>query len=79
MTIQAGDRIPDATLNTIRDGAVQAVSTDDVFGDRKVVLFAVPGAFTPTCSAKHLPGYVEQFDAARAASTSPACRSTMRS
>ena len=56
MTLQAGDRIPDATLNTIRDGAVQAVSTGKIFDGRKVVLFAVPGAFTPTCSEKHLPG-----------------------
>ena len=73
MTIQAGDRIPDATLNTIRDGAVQAVSTGDLFDDRKVVLFAVPGAFTPTCSARHLPGYVENFDAFRARGVDVAC------
>ena len=75
MTIQAGDRIPDATLNTIRDGAVQAVSTGEVFDGRKVALFAVPGAFTPTCSAKHLPGYVEHFDAFRARGVDVACLS----
>ena len=60
MTIQIGDRIPDATLNILKDG-VQAVSTDDIFKGKNVVLFSVPGAFTPTCSAKHLPGYVEKF------------------
>jgi peroxiredoxin len=61
MSIQIGDKIPQATLNELRDG-VQPVDTHELFGGRKVVLFAVPGAFTPTCSAKHLPGYVEKFD-----------------
>lgn len=61
MTIQIGDKIPQATLNTLRDG-VQAVDTAELFGGKKVVLFAVPGAFTPTCSAKHLPGYVEKLE-----------------
>jgi peroxiredoxin len=60
MTIQIGDQIPQATLNMLKDG-VQAVDTAELFGGKKVVLFAVPGAFTPTCSAKHLPGYVEHF------------------
>lgn len=60
MTIQIGDKIPHATLNIIKDG-VQSVDTDELFGGKKVVLFAVPGAFTPTCSAKHLPGYAEHF------------------
>jgi glutaredoxin/glutathione-dependent peroxiredoxin len=60
MTIKVGDRIPAGTLNVLRDG-VQPVSTDDIFKGKKVVLFSVPGAFTPTCSAKHLPGYVEKF------------------
>ena len=58
MTVQVGDRIPEATLTTMDDG-VQALSTQDIFGGRKVVLFAVPGAFTPTCSAQHLPGFVQ--------------------
>ena len=60
MTIQAGDRIPNATLSIMKDG-VQPVTTDEIFKGKKVVLFSVPGAFTPTCSAKHLPGYVEKF------------------
>ncbi len=59
MTIKVGDRIPSATLNYLKDG-VQAIRTDDIFKGKKVVLFSVPGAFTPTCSAKHLPGYVEK-------------------
>jgi peroxiredoxin len=58
MTIAVGDRLPEATLNYLKDG-VQTASTQDIFGGRKVVLFSVPGAFTPTCSARHLPGYVE--------------------
>ena len=60
MTIQIGEKIPHATLNILKDG-VQAVSTEELFEGKKVVLFAVPGAFTPTCSAKHLPGYAEKF------------------
>ena len=72
MTIQVGDRIPAATLNVLRDG-VQAISTDEVFAGRKVVLFSVPGAFTPTCSAKHLPGYVERIDEFRRRGYTVAC------
>lgn len=61
MTIQVGDRIPPATLNLINEG-VQSVSTNEIFKGKKVVLFSVPGAFTPTCSERHLPGYVEKFE-----------------
>jgi peroxiredoxin len=61
MTIAVGDRIPEATLNLIHDG-VQPVDTGEIFGGKKVLMFAVPGAFTPTCSAKHLPGYVGKLD-----------------
>ena len=60
MTIKEGDRIPNTTLNYLKDG-VQTINTDEIFKGKKVVLFSVPGAFTPTCSAKHLPGYVERF------------------
>jgi len=60
MSIQIGDKIPQATLNILKDG-VQAITSDELFAGKKVVLFAVPGAFTPTCSAKHLPGYVEKL------------------
>jgi peroxiredoxin len=72
MTIQVGDRIPDATLNLLKDG-VQAVSTGDIFDGKKVVLFSVPGAFTPTCSSKHLPGYVEKFADFRQRGVDVAC------
>ena len=61
MTIQIGDRIPDASLSQLQDG-VQTLSTRDLFDDRKVLLFSVPGAFTPTCSTKHLPGYIQYFE-----------------
>ena len=60
MTIQIGEKIPHAILNTLKDG-VQAVDTATLFDGKKVLLFAVPGAFTPTCSAKHLPGYAAKF------------------
>ena len=61
MSIQVGDKIPKATLNVLKDG-VQAITTDELFAGKKIVLFAVPGAFTPTCSAKHLPGYIDKLD-----------------
>ena len=72
MTIQVGDRIPAATLNYLKDG-VQAISTDEIFKGNTVVLVSVPGAFTPTCSAKHLPGYVEKIDEFRKRGYKVAC------
>lgn len=66
MPIQIGDRIPDVTLRTIAAGREREVSTGDLFQGKRAVLFAVPGAFTPTCSDYHLPGFVEQADAIRA-------------
>ncbi|HET9836009.1 MAG TPA: peroxiredoxin [Rhodanobacteraceae bacterium] len=72
MTIKAGDRIPSGTLNVINDG-VQSLSTDELFKGKKVVLFSVPGAFTPTCSEKHLPGYVERFQDFRKRGIEVAC------
>ncbi|MCY3818064.1 MAG: peroxiredoxin [Gammaproteobacteria bacterium] len=65
MAIQEGDKLPEATVHTIRDGMPAPVSTGELFGGKKVVLFAVPGAFTPTCSEQHLPGYVANADALR--------------
>lgn len=56
MSIQVGERIPEVTLKRIREG-VETVDTAALFDGRKAVLFAVPGAFTPTCSARHLPGF----------------------
>jgi peroxiredoxin len=72
--IKVGDSIPAATLNTLRDG-VQAVSTDELFKGKKVILFSVPGAFTPTCSAKHLPGYAAKLDEFAARGIDVACMS----
>jgi peroxiredoxin len=65
MTIRVGEKVPAATLQTFREGPT-AISSEEIFSGKKVVLFAVPGAFTPTCSAKHLPGYIEQLDALKA-------------
>ena len=62
MTIRIGDRIPSAVLNQMSEQGPQPTSTTDYFAGRKVVLFSVPGAFTPTCSAYHLPGFVEHAD-----------------
>ena len=62
MTIKVGDTIPSATLMQMKGGAPQPVKTDDLFGNKTVALFALPGAFTPTCSAKHLPGYVQHSE-----------------
>ncbi|MBN0988275.1 peroxiredoxin [Amphritea pacifica] len=60
--IQVGDKIPAVSVSTILAGETSAVSTDQLFADKKVVLFALPGAFTPTCSASHLPGYIVHAD-----------------
>ena len=57
MTIKVGDKVPSATFTTMGPEGPKPVSTDELFGGKTVALFAVPGAFTPTCSAKHLPGF----------------------
>ena len=66
MTIQIGDRIPDATLAQATAEGPKPVSTADIFAGKTVALFAVPGAFTPTCSARHLPGFKENLEAIKA-------------
>lgn len=66
MTIQVGETIPSMKLMMASAEGPKEVSTDELFKGKKVVLFAVPGAFTPTCSAKHLPGFVQNADAIRA-------------
>jgi len=63
MTIAPGEKLPDATLKTMTDDGAANVSTGDFFAGKKVVLFGVPGAFTPTCSMNHLPGFLENHDA----------------
>jgi peroxiredoxin len=66
MTIKVGDRLPDAKFMTAGANGPVPKSTSEVFAGKKVVLFAVPGAFTPTCSEQHLPGFVERADAIKA-------------
>jgi glutaredoxin/glutathione-dependent peroxiredoxin len=63
MTIQIGQQLPEFEISVVENGAdAQRVSSASLFAGRRVVLFAVPGAFTPTCSERHLPGYVKHFD-----------------
>jgi len=64
--IKIGDQIPSMKLMKATADGPKEVSTDEIFKGRKVVMFAVPGAFTPTCSVKHLPGFVQNFDALKA-------------
>jgi len=61
--IKVGDKSPSATLMQMKDGGPKPVTTDQLFAGKKVALFALPGAFTPTCSAKHLPGFIQNSDA----------------
>ena len=63
MTIAAGENMPSGTFGIMTESGPGAISTSDLFSGKKVVLVSVPGAFTPTCSMNHLPGYVDQIDA----------------
>ena len=72
MTIKAGQQVPETVLQIIRTG-VEQIDTHAVFGGKRVVMFAVPGAFTPTCSERHLPGYVKHFDDFRRKGVEVAC------
>ena len=62
MTIAIGDRLPEANFRVMGPDGIKTLTTGEVFGGKKVVLFAVPGAFTPTCHLKHLPGFIESAD-----------------
>ncbi|MDQ0316163.1 peroxiredoxin [Amorphus orientalis] len=62
MAIKPGDKLPSATFTTMGDDGPTQITTDQVFSGKKVVLFAVPGAFTPTCHRNHLPGFLENAD-----------------
>ena len=62
MTIQKGDKLPDATLSHMGENGPEGIETGTFFAGKKIVLFSVPGAFTPTCSAKHLPGFIEKAE-----------------
>ncbi len=75
MTIKVGDKVPSVMLKQLTANGMQDLSTDSVFSNKKVVLFAVPGAFTPTCSAKHLPGFVEHLKDFTAKGIEVACLS----
>lgn len=66
MPISVGDRIPDASLTTVTSTGPTPTTSRELFDGKKVVLFSVPGAFTPTCSNQHLPGYLAQHDALKA-------------
>lgn len=66
MTIKAGDKLPSGTLKTMTKDGPRDITTEELFKGKTVVLFSVPGAFTPTCDAKHLPGYVQHADEIRA-------------
>ena len=66
MTIKVGDRMPSVSLNIMGPDGPESIATDDIFKDKLVAMFGLPGAFTPTCSARHLPGFVEAADALKA-------------
>ena len=66
MPISVGDRIPDAALTAVTAAGSTQTTSREVFDGKKVVLFSVPGAFTPTCNNQHLPGYLAQYDALKA-------------
>jgi glutaredoxin/glutathione-dependent peroxiredoxin len=66
MTIKVGDKMPAGVLTHMTKDGPQKISTEQLFAGKKVVLFSVPGAFTPTCDAKHLPGYLQNADALKA-------------
>ena len=66
MTIKVGDRVPSAKLKHMSKDGPANITTDELFKGKRVVLFSVPGAFTPTCDAKHLPGFVQSYDKLKA-------------
>ena len=73
--IQPGDRLPEVVVQHITDKGIEKADTHALFGTGRTVIFAVPGAFTPTCSERHLPGFVEKFDEFRARGVGVACMS----
>lgn len=75
MTIKCGDKIPSVMIKQLTSSGMQNVATESFFKGKKVVMFAVPGAFTPTCSAKHLPGYTQNLNAFKAHGIEVACMS----
>ena len=67
MALTTGDKVPSCTLSVMGESGPAPLSTDDLFGGKRVLLFALPGAFTPGCSMAHLPGYVANADKIKAA------------
>lgn len=67
MTLQPGDKIPTQTVFEMTDDGPHALNTDDLFRDKTILMFGLPGAFTPTCSTQHLPGYIGLADQIKAA------------
>ncbi|MEK9943117.1 MAG: peroxiredoxin, partial [Gammaproteobacteria bacterium] len=63
MSISVGDKLPDITVHVMGENAPEPRSSSEIFAGRKIVLFALPGAFTPTCSRNHLPGYIDHAQA----------------
>ena len=75
MTIKTGDKIPSVMLKQLTKDGMKDLATDSVFAGKKIVMFSVPGAFTPTCSAKHLPGFVNHLKDFKAQGIEVACLS----
>lgn len=75
MTIKVGDKLPNATLFRVGSDGIESFEADEFFAGRKVVVFGLPGAFTPTCTAQHLPGYIKRADEFTAKGVAIACLS----
>jgi len=73
MTIKTGDKLPPASFKQLTASGMHDITTQDVFGGKKVILFSVPGAFTPTCSVKHMPGFVQNLDKFKAQGITVVC------
>lgn len=75
MTIKVGDKLPNATLFRVGSDGIESFEAEEFFSGRKVVVFGLPGAFTPTCTAQHLPGYIKRADEFTAKGVAIACLS----
>ncbi len=75
MTIKVGDKLPNATLFRVGSDGIESFEAEEFFAGRKVVVFGLPGAFTPTCTAQHLPGYIKRADEFTAKGVAIACLS----
>lgn len=73
MALQVGDKIPSVLIKSLSKNGIHDINTDSVFSGKKIVMFAVPGAFTPTCTAKHLPGYLKALEEFQSMGVQVAC------